>query len=109
MRKYAETLVNYVGDEPFKHCGNHMVMMFPLGSTRPPYYTTFLNDKTDKWVTIDNATRAFTYHGNVICVVNDQTEQFWLSHAGWFTTSTSQALGQYKAYFKSLGYQCMTD
>ncbi len=25
MRKYAETLVNYVGDKSFKHCGNHMV------------------------------------------------------------------------------------
>lgn len=110
MRKYAETLVNDLGvKKPFKHCGNHMVMHFPLGSARPPYYTTFLDDKTDRWITIENATRSFTYHGNVVCVVNDQTEQFWLSHAGWFTSSTTQAINSYREHFSRLGYKCMTD
>ena len=104
MRKYAETLVKYAGNKSFKHCGNHMVMRWPsIG------YATYLDDKTDKWVTVDNATRSFTYHGNVICVVNDIADKFWLSHAGWFTSSTTQALNQYREWFGRLGYKCMTD
>ena len=104
MRKYAETLVKYAGDNPFKHCGNHTVMRWPSSD-----YATYLDDKTDKWVTIDNATRSFTYHGNVVCVVNDLADKFWLSHAGWFTSSTTQALNQYREWFSRLGYKCMTD
>ena len=105
MRKYAEFLVNAHYDASK---GNHMVYC-SNPNNRPAYFTTFLDDKTSKWVKVKGATRSFLYHNNVICVVDDQKGLFWLSHAGWFTPSTSQALGQYKAHFSSLGYQCMTD
>ena len=109
MRKYAEVLVNAQYDvSKYKHHGNHMVY-FSNPDKRPTYYTTFLDDKTSKWVEVKGATRSFLYHNNVICVVDDRNKLFWLSHAGWFTTSTTQALGQYGTYFNSLGYQCMTD
>ena len=109
MRKYAETLVNaHYEASKYKHQGNHMVY-FSNPEKRPTYFTTFLDDKTSKWVEVKGATRSFLYHENVICVADDQKGLFWLSHAGWFTPSTSRALGQYKAYFSSLGYQCMTD
>jgi hypothetical protein len=105
MRKYAETLVNAQYE---KKQGNHMVF-FSDPEEPPTYYTTFLDDKTGKWVEVKGATRSFLYHQNVVCVVDDRHEIFWLSHAGWYTTSTSQALGQYKTYFSDLGYKCMTD
>ena len=107
MRKYAETLVNYSSwiefGKPFvKRCGNHAVKLNPASAT-------FLNDKTGKDVKVDYPNRVFTYHENVICIVSDYDKAFWLSHAGWFTPSTSQALNQYREFFKRRGYTCMTD
>lgn len=102
MRKYAEMLVNYAGG--FKRVGNHTV---ELWSNLP--YTIYLDDTTDKWKRVNRPTRIFRYHGNSICIVDDNTKQFWLSHAGWFTTSTTQALNSYRAWFNHLGYKCMTD
>ena len=106
MRKYAETLVNYSAwrdCKPFmKRCGNHAVKVNPESAT-------FIDDKTGKEVKIDYPSRVFTYHENVICVVSDCDDEFWLSHAGWFTPSTSQALNQYRELFQKWGYKCMTD
>lgn len=109
MRKYAEKLVNaFPSRKGYEQCGNHMVW-FSNPEKPPTYYTTYLDDTTGKWVEVKGATRSFLYHGNVIAIVNDVADKYWLSHAGWFTTSTSQALSQYRAYFNSLNYKCMTE
>ena len=113
MRKYAETLTNYsseylffsewrYGKSRMKRCGNHAVVLNPLS-------TALLDDRTGGEVEINNPSRVFTYHDNVICVVRDSDNKFWLSHAGWWTTSTSQALNQYRELFQRRGYKCMTD
>ena len=98
MRKYVETLVNSATSY---NCGNHAVML----SSKT---VCILDDRTGKEVKIA-PTRVFTYHGNVICVVSDHDNKFWLSHAGWFCRSTTQALNQYREYFLRRGYKCMTD
>lgn len=51
------------------------------------------------------STRKFTYHGHTICVVDDRTKKFYLSHAGWWTSSTKRALASYRALFEDLGYE----
>lgn len=112
MRKYVKKLVNYSseylffsewrdGKSSMKRCGNHAVKL-DLESV------TFLDD-TGKEVKVNYPSRVFTYHDNVICVVSDCDDKFWLSHAGWWTTSTSQALNQYREVFQRRGYKCMTD
>ena len=101
MRKYLETLVNYSATS-YKNCGNHAVML----SSKT---VCILDDRTGKEVKIAFPSRVFTYHGNVICVVSDYDHKFWLSHAGWFCRSTTQALNQYREYFLRRGYKCMTD
>ena len=98
MRKYVKTLVNSATS--YKNCGNHAVML----SSKT---VCILDDRTGKEVKIAFPSRVFTYHGNVICVVSDH--KFWLSHAGWFCRSTTQALNQYREYFLRRGYKCMTD
>lgn len=108
MRKYAEKLVNALPPRKgYERCGNHMVM-FSNPEKPPTYYTTYLDDKTSKWVEVRGATRSFLYHGNVIFIVNDVADKYWLSHAGYFTSSTTQAINSYKEYFNRLGYKCMT-
>ena len=104
MRKYAETLANYVGEKSFKRVGNHTVELWLI-----LHYASYLDDTTYEVKRVKNATRVFRYHDNTICIVNDNTKQFWLSHAGWFTTSTTQAINSYREYFSRLGYKCMTD
>ena len=105
MRKYAERLTQATHDLTV---GNHAVHFI---QPRPNmYYTsTYRDDKDSSLHTVERSSREFLYHNNVICVVDDLDGKYWLSHAGWFTTSTSQALGQYKAYFSGLGYKCMTE
>lgn len=104
MRKYAERLVNYAGAKSSKRVGNHSVELWLW-----PNSTTYLDDATYEGKLVKNPTRIFKYHDNRICIVNDNTKQFWLSHAGWFTSSTTQALNQYREWFSRLGYRCMTD
>ena len=104
MRKYVKTLVNSATS---KRCGNHAV-------TLESKTVVLLDDRTGEEVEIKNPSRlyplrVFTYHDNVICVVSDSVNEFWLSHAGWWTSSTTQALKQYRTYFENWGYHCMTD
>jgi hypothetical protein len=69
-----------------------------------PKSLTFLDDKTNKKMYIEG-TRVFKYHGNTICIVDDDKKAFVLSHCGWFTPSTNTALGGYREYFEhELGY-----
>ena len=54
-------------------------------------------------------TRKFTYHGNTICLVDDNTRKMILTHAGWYTRSTSRALNDYRRYFLIRGYQIVEE
>lgn len=96
MRRYHEILTN---SGRSKVCGNHSVEIWSN-----PKSMTFINDKTNEKMYIEG-TRAFRYHGNTICIVDDEKKAFVLSHCGWFTPSTSTALGGYREYFEyELGY-----
>lgn len=54
---------------------------------------------------MQGATRAFSYHENFICMVDDTRRRVYLTHAGWHTSSTTRALNDYKRYFiAELGY-----
>lgn len=103
MRKYAEKLMNATND---KVVGNHSIYFYVPDNH---LHLCYRDDKTGDWKYVEGVTRTFHYHGNTICLVNDLERKFWLSHAGWFTPSTSQALNQYRYYFEYLGYKCMTD
>lgn len=96
MLKTVKKLVNSKED---KCSGNHEVLTW---------------DKIARWciyheqseVTADVAvTRVFRYHENTICAVNDVNKVFFLSHAGWYTSSTNRALASYREYFISIGYK----
>lgn len=103
MRTYHEVLTNARRDTKQ---GNHQVFFFEPAKLAG--LKSFLDDKTDREVTPEGITRVFTYHGNTICVVDDLNKRFWLSHAGWFTRSTNEALAGYRQVFQyELGYKNM--
>lgn len=54
MRKYAETLVKYVGCKPFKRVGNHSVEVWAWLNV-----TMYLDDATNEWKRVKNPTRIF--------------------------------------------------
>ena len=59
---------------------------------------------------MEGAERAFTYHGNIICMVDDSHRQIFLTHAGWYTPSTSRALNDYRRYFvDGRGYELVDE
>lgn len=99
MRKYVKVLVESPND---KRAGNHSVKLY---SCLISY--DYKKERDGKLVVI-HATRVFLYHGNIICYVDDDDRCFWLTHAGWFTSSTTCALNGYREYFESIGYKNMT-
>lgn len=102
MRKYHEVLTEAKRD---KQVGNHCVRFFEHDELS--YFKSFLDDKTHQVFIPTGITRIFQYHGNNICVVDDLNKRFWLSHAGWFTRSTNEALAGYRQIFHLLGYTNM--
>ena len=58
---------------------------------------------------MNGVTRAFSYHGHAICLVDDVQRRVTLSHGGWYTSSTSRALNNYRAYFTAAGYQVLEE
>lgn len=114
MRKYAETLVkvslpvfkssmeHYVESKSKERTvGNHMVRAF-----NKLWAFTVADDRTGDDTHRDfKGNRIFLYHGHIVCVVNDKNKTFVVSHAHWTgSTSTKQAVNQYRNYFKDLGY-----
>lgn len=100
MMKALEVLVRA---EVNKTVGNHTVQKcsnrtsFVSGSDRNGY---------DIWREAIGFNRDFQYHGNTICLVDDVNYRIILTHAGWYTRSTSRALNDYRNYFvEGLGYQ----
>lgn len=94
MRKYVEVLTAATSS---KTAGNHSVIVEDGA-------VDILSDETGAVRTVQS-TRRFQYHGNTVCAVDDYKWLFWLSHAGWFTSSTSCAVNGYKYYFESIGYK----
>ena len=56
-----------------------------------------------------NKVRRFTYHGNVVCTVNDEAKTFvYCGYEGY--PSTTRVINEYKNYFKNkLGYKDMEE
>lgn len=100
MRKYVKVLVESERD---KATGNHSVKHYVV-----PAYFKIKNEKNGNSIIV-SATRVFLYHGNAICYVDDEKRMFLLTHAGWYTSSTSCALNGYNMYFESIGYKNMTE
>lgn len=98
MRKYHEVLTAAYKD---KWVGNHSVRF-----QRWAYY--YDEKEGGKEKRLAAITRVFNYHGNTICVVDDNRKEFWLSHAGYFTRSTKEALAGYRQIFCDKGYKNMT-
>ena len=55
-------------------------------------------------VVIKGTKRDFIYFYTVICAVDDEAKTFHCDNGGWNTPSTNRALGSYRHYFRSIGY-----
>lgn len=59
---------------------------------------------------MQGATRAFSYHDNFICHVDDVCRRVYLTNCGWGTTSTTRALNDYRRYFvDGRGYELVDE
>ena len=104
MMKALEALVASKGNA---QVGNHAVR-------RCPDRTSYVSgrDRTGRyiWKKAEGFNRDFQYHGNTICLVDDVNRRIILTHAGWYTRSTSRALTDYRRYFvDGLGYQIVEE
>ena len=55
-------------------------------------------------VVIKGTKRDFIYFRTVICAVDDEAKTFHCDNGGWNTPSTNRAIGSYRYYFFSIGY-----
>ena len=55
-------------------------------------------------VVIKGTKRDFIYFWTVICAVDDEAKTFHCDNGGWNTPSTNRAIGSYRHYFRSIGY-----
>ena len=85
--------------------GNHTVVKI---DKKAYYYKTGKGRVVNSWGVVINEgkeecargfNRAFLYHGNTICIVDDENRHVILTHAGWCTSSTTRALNDYRKYF----------
>lgn len=102
MMKAISTLV---ASQKVATVGNHTVVKINKESY---YYRTGKGKQVNSWGVVINEgkeecargfNRAFLYHGNTICLVDDEKRRVILTHAGWDTSSTTRALNDYRKYF----------
>ena len=102
MMKALEKLV---ASQKVATVGNHTVVKINKESY---YYRTGKGKQVNSWGVVINEgkeecargfNRAFLYHGNTICLVDDEKRRVILTHAGWDTPSTSRAINDYRRYF----------
>lgn len=55
-------------------------------------------------VVIKGTHRDFIYFQTVICAVDDEAKTFHIDNGGYDTPSTNRAIGSYRYYFRSIGY-----
>lgn len=100
MMKALEALVSVHG---YKSIGNHAVAKIASVSL----YIKHNSERVlvPEWREAHGFNRCFLYHGNKICLVDDQRKRIILTNAGWRTRSTARALNDYRRYFvEELGY-----
>lgn len=102
MRTYHEVLTAAVKN---RKAGNHRVEFLQDGDS-PLFYT---DDGYNLMKLPATITRVFVYHDTVICAVDDINKQFYLTHGGWFSRSTNEALAGYREVFEyKNGYENVT-
>ena len=116
MMKMMKTLERLVTATKDTTVNNHAVKYLDDVATTC-YYTgrgrkvgtrgNVINKGEDKHV--NGFTRAFRYHGNAICMVDDVNRLVILTNAGWNTCSTTRALNDYRRYFVAAGYQVIEE
>lgn len=113
MMKALEKLV---GADRDAQIGNHAVQY--LNDVVTTCYYTGRGHKVGTWGNVlhkgevklvNGFTRAFRYHGNTICLVDDVNHRIILTHAGYNTRSTSRAINDYRAHFTAAGYQVIEE
>lgn len=98
MMKAFEKLVTSNGNA---RVGNHAVMFCDIPNNGAALHILHIMPGTS---------RAFSYHGNYICHVDDTRRRVYLTNCGWGTTSTTRALNDYKRYFiDGLGYELVDE
>lgn len=98
------------------HVNNHAVVAI---NKKAYYYRTGKGRGVNSWGIVINEgkeecacgfNRAFLYHGNAICLVDDENRRIILTHAGWNTSSTTRALNDYRRYFvDGRGYELVEE
>lgn len=103
MRTYHEVLTNAKRD---RVQGNHRVE-FTEGCKFAP--TVWADDGYSRLSIPDTITRVFIYHSTIVCAVDDINKKFYLTHGGWFSRSTNEALAGYRQVFQyDKGYENVT-
>ena len=98
MMKALEKLV---ASKRNAHVGNHAVMFYDIPNNGAALHILHIMPGTS---------RAFSYHGNFICYVDDTRRRVYLTNCGWGTCSTTRALNDYKRYFiDGLGYKLVEE
>ena len=99
MRTYHEVLTEAGRG---RKAGNHRVVFSD--------YARVYNDNGKNLMELPDITRVFIYHDTIICAVDDINKQFYLTHGGWFSRSTNEALAGYRQVFEyNKGYKNVTN
>lgn len=105
MRVYHEVLTNAKRD---RKQGSHQVI-FTKDNKLSSYSPMYVDDGSKRLELPDTITRVFIYHWTIICAVDDTNKQFYMSHGGWHSRSTNEALAGYRQVFQyELGYENVT-
>ena len=81
--------------------GNHAVMFCDIPNNGATLHILHIMPGTS---------RAFSYHGNYICHVDDTRRRVYLTNCGWGTSSTTRALNDYRHYFvDERGYEIVDE
>lgn len=98
MMKALEKLV---ASKRNANVGNHAVMFYDIPNIGAALHILHI---------MQGATRAFSYHGNIICHVDDTRRRVYLTNCGWGTCSTTRALNDYRRYFvDGRGYELVEE
>ena len=98
MMKVLKALVE---SKKQQRVGNHAVMFCDIPHNGAALHILHI---------MQGATRAFSYHDNFICHVDDTRRRVYLTNCGWGTSSTSRALNDYRRYFvNELGYELVEE
>lgn len=104
MRVYHEVLTNA---KRSRKAGNHRVLT-TVDWNKVSWGDMMTDDGRWHLRLPSTISRVFIYHLTIICAVDDTNKKFYLSHGGWFSRSTNEALAGYRQVFEQAGYENMT-